>query len=164
MMSSELEAKKTKIANFSSQGKRSAVRILISFEKVPILMSPYVEVVFSNGKQPHSFSISLPLSLCVNSSPALFSLILCLAFKQRCNVRRPLSILIKSTIMGELKQLLREKERERDGSIEGIKLHLFRVYTVSYGELLCWSLNDSYISLSAWVQLSLRHFWLNLCC
>lgn len=115
--------KKTKRANFLSQGKRSAVRLSISFEKVPILKSPNVEVIFSNGKQPHSFSISLPSSPCVNSSPALFSLILCLAFKQSCNVRRPLSILIKSTLMGELKQRL----RERDDSIEGIELHLFRV-------------------------------------
>lgn len=116
--------KKRKTANFLSQGKHSAVCISMSFEGVPILKSPNVEVIFSNGKQPHSVSISLPLSPCVNSSPALFSLILCLAFKQSWNVRRPLSILIKINYNGRAEA---ERERERDDSIEGIKLHLFRV-------------------------------------
>lgn len=97
-------------------------------------------------KQPHSFSISLPLSPYEYSSPVLFPRILCFAFKQSCNVRRPPSILIESMVMGELKQLLRDgglRRKDKNSSVSG----LLRTTALD-------SLNDSYIPLSDRVQLS----------
>lgn len=85
------------------------------------------------------------------SSPVLFSLLLCFAVKQSCNVRRPPSILIESAVMDEPKQLPRDgrlRRREKNSSVSGLP----RTTALD-------SLNDSSISLSDPVPLL---FWLNL--
>lgn len=80
------------------------------------------------------------------SSPVLFSLLLCFAVKQSCNVRRLPSILIESAVMDEPKQLPRDgrlRRREKNSSVSGLP----RTTALD-------SLNDSSISLSDPVPLS----------
>lgn len=84
------------------------------------------------------------------SSPVLFSLLLCFAVKQSCNVRRPPSILIESAVMDEPKQLPRDgqlRRREKNSSVSGLP----RTTALD-------SLNDSSISLSDPVPLSSAGF------
>lgn len=100
------------------------------------------------------FLISLPLSPYEYSSPALFSFLLCFAFKQSWNVRRPPSILIESTVMDELKQLPRDgwfNREHKNSSVSG----LLRTTALD-------SLINSYILLSDRVQLSSADLWLIL--
>lgn len=80
------------------------------------------------------------------SSPVLFSLLLCFAVKQSCNVRRLPSILIESAVMDEPKQLPRDgrlRRREKNSSVSGLP----RTTALD-------SVNDSSISLSDPVPLS----------